>query len=146
MGGMNCKIGDLIDGIKEEISMGGKIMKKMIKENNMIILNSLEKWRGKWRRSSGREKSIIDYIMIGEEDENGVESIIIDEKKEKSPYRLKRSDGIIFPDHNVMSSVMNWVQEEENTKNKNKTVMTNEAYIKYREMLQNGKVSKIWEM
>ena len=31
-------------------------------------------------------------------------------------------------------------------KNKNKTVMTNQAYIKYSEMLQNGKVSKIWEM
>ena len=24
--------------------------------------------------------------------------------------------------------------------------MTNQSYIKYREMLQNGKVSKIWEM
>ena len=48
----------------------------------------------KWTRSSGREKSIIDYIMIGEEDENGVESIIIDGKKEKSPYRMRRSDGI----------------------------------------------------
>ena len=59
--------------------------------------------------------------MIGEEDENGVESIIIDEKKENSPYRLRRSDGIthqIFPDHNVMSSVMNWVQHEENTQKK----------------------------
>ena len=57
--------------------------------------------------------------MIGEEDENGVESIIIDEKKEKSTYRLRRSDGIthqIFPDHNVMSSVINWVQEEETQK------------------------------
>ena len=55
--------------------------------------------------------------MIGEEDENGVESIIIDEKKEKSPYRMRR-DGItyqLFPDHNVM----NWVQEEENTKKDN---------------------------
>ena len=38
MGDMNCKIGDLIDGNKEEISKGGKIMIKMIKENNMIIL------------------------------------------------------------------------------------------------------------
>ena len=42
MGDMNCKIGDLIDGKKEEISKGGKIMIKMIKENNMIMLNSLE--------------------------------------------------------------------------------------------------------
>ena len=69
----------------------------------MIILNILEKCWGKWTRSSGREKSKIDYIMIGEEDENGVENIIIDEKKEKSPYRLRRSDGIthqIFPDRN----------------------------------------------
>ena len=46
MGDMNCKIGELIDGNKEEISKGGKIMIKMIKENNMIILNSLEKCRG----------------------------------------------------------------------------------------------------
>ena len=107
MGDMNCKIGDLIDGNKEDISKGGNIM---IKENNMIILNSLEKCRGKWTRSSGSEKSIIDYIMIGEEDENGVESIIIDEKKEMSPYRLRRSDGIthqVFPNDNVMSSVIN---------------------------------------
>ena len=40
LGDMNCKSGDLIDGNKEEISKGGKIMIKMIKENNMIILNS----------------------------------------------------------------------------------------------------------
>ena len=81
----------------------------------MIILNSMKKCRGKWTRSSEREKSIINYIMIGEEDENGVESIIIDEKKEKSPYRMRRRDGTshqIFPDHNVTSSVINWVQEE----------------------------------
>ena len=44
MGDMNCKIGDIMDGNKEEISKGGKIM---IKENNMIILNS------RMRRSDG---------------------------------------------------------------------------------------------
>ena len=82
--------------------------------------------------------------MIGEEVENGVESIIIDEKKERTPYRMRRSDGIThqnFPDHNVMISVMNWVQQEETQKKKIKTVMTHQAYIKYREMLQNWKVS-----
>ena len=35
----------------------------------------------KWTKSGGREKSILDYIMIGEENKNGVESIITDEKK-----------------------------------------------------------------
>ena len=58
---------------------------------------------------------------------------------------MRRSDGIthqFFPDHNVMISVMNLVQEEEtHKKKKTKTVMTNQTYIKYREMLQNGKVS-----
>ena len=42
MGDMNCKFGDLIVDNKEGISKGGKIMIKMIKENNMIIINSLE--------------------------------------------------------------------------------------------------------
>ena len=41
MGDMNGKIGDLMDDNKEEISKGGKIM---IKQNNMIILNSPEKY------------------------------------------------------------------------------------------------------
>ena len=59
MGYMNCKIGDLIDGKKEEISKEGKIMIKMIKENNIIILNSLEKCRGKWTRSSGSQSIIL---------------------------------------------------------------------------------------
>ena len=60
MGVINCKIGELINGNKEAISKGGKII---IKENNFIILNSLDKCRGKWARSSGKEKSIIDYIL-----------------------------------------------------------------------------------
>ena len=45
----------------------------------------------------------------------------------------------IYSDHNGMSSVMKWVQEENTQKNKKK-VMTNQVYIKYRDMLQNGKV------
>ena len=53
MGDMNCKIGDLIDGNKEKISKGGNMMIKMDKR-------------------SRRERSI---IIIGEEDENGVESL-----------------------------------------------------------------------
>ena len=46
MGDMNCKIGDLIDGNKDDISKGGKIMINMIKENNMLIINSLENVEG----------------------------------------------------------------------------------------------------
>ena len=52
--------------------------------------------------------------MIEEDAENGVESIIIDEKKESSPYSMRRSDGTthyIFPDHYVIIPLMNWVQE-----------------------------------
>ena len=65
MGGMNCKIDDLINGSTEEISNRGMIMIKMIKEH---------------------------------------------------------------------------------TQRKTKTVMTNQAYIKYKEMLQNGRVSKLLEI
>ena len=55
---------------------------------------------------------------------------------------MRRSDGIthqFFPDHTVIISVINLVQDEENTKKTTKTIMRNQAYIKYREMLQNGK-------
>ena len=71
MGDMNCKIGYLIVDNKEEISKGGNIMIKMIKEYENPTYSG-KKCRAKWTRSSGRDNSIIDYIMIGEEDKNGV--------------------------------------------------------------------------
>ena len=59
--------------------------------------------------------------MIGEEDENGVERIIIDEKKEKFPCRMRRSNGRthqIFPDHKVIISVMNGYKKKKTQKRK----------------------------
>ena len=43
MGDINCRIGDLINDNKEEISKGENIMTK---ENNMIILNGQEVVKG----------------------------------------------------------------------------------------------------
>ena len=42
------------------------------------------------------------------------------------------------PGHNVI----NCVQEQENINKETTTVMTNQSYIKYREMLQKRKVAK----
>ena len=82
--------------------------------------------------------------MIGEKDKNVVDIYIIDEKKEISPYRMRRGDGIthqMFPDHNVMISVMNWVQYEENKNSYNKSDIH-----KVQSDAANDKGSKIREM
>ena len=70
MGDMNCKFCDLINGNKEDISKGGKIKIKMMKENNMIILNSIENVEEN-RKEVVEGKLITDYSVIGEEYENG---------------------------------------------------------------------------
>ena len=46
-GDVNCKICDLINGNKEEIPNGGKIMIKMITENKMSRKMDKKQWNGK---------------------------------------------------------------------------------------------------
>ena len=65
-GDLNCKIGNVIKGNKEEVTKSGKIFKDMIKNQELTILNSSKKCVGKWTRIEGETKSILDYIIVGE--------------------------------------------------------------------------------
>ena len=61
LGDFSFKVGQIIEGNGEEATKSGKLLRNMIKENNMVLLNGKEYCKGKWTRVKGEKKSIIDY-------------------------------------------------------------------------------------
>ena len=91
LGDFNCKIGNYIPKNKEEITKAGKLMLKMIKRQGLKTVNGQECCEGTWTRKEGNNKSIIDYVIVFEEDLNLVQKMVIDEDQNKTPmFRHKR--------------------------------------------------------
>ena len=136
MGDMNCKVGDAVRGNKSEATVGGKMLKKMVKNNNLIIVNDVEECKGTWTRQSGKDVSIIDYIIIKEEDRDNIRSAMRDDEKMVAPFRLKKKCGQnsydkIYSDHNVIKITINWCGEhEQKTDRMTRKVMTTNSYEK----------------
>jgi hypothetical protein len=108
-GDFNAKVGPNIPGNKEELSKSGKILMKMVLEQDLTLLNMCTKCKGKWTRISGDKKSIIDYAMTRQEDEKYVSKIVIDEEKEYTPSH-KDGKKIIYSDHCAIITEINWTE------------------------------------
>ena len=149
MGDMNCKVGDMVKGNKPEITVGGKMLKKMLKDNALSMVNSMEECQGIWTRQSGIEKSVIDYIIINDEDLDNIRKVIIDEEKLLAPFRLKRiaknSFEKVYSDHNVIEVIINWVgHHERNSGTLPRKVMTDKSYQQFRQLMKDENVSQLW--
>ena len=86
MGDFNCRVG--ISANKEhdgEISKGGKILLKMAKKYELCVVNKEELCTGTWTRILGEERSAIDFVLIRDDDRKFLQSMSIDENKEKTP-------------------------------------------------------------
>ena len=149
---MNCRVGDAARGNKPEVTVGGKMLKKMVKNNNLIIVNNVEEYQGSWTRQSGKDVSIIDYIIITEEDRDNIRSAIMDEEKMVAPLiRLKKKLGQNSyekndSDHNVTKITINWCGEHERkTDGMTRKVMTTKSYKKFRQLVGEDKISQIWD-
>ena len=59
-GDFNAKIGNAIQGNKEEVSKSGRLLLKTALEQELSILNISQKREGKWTRILGKERSVLD--------------------------------------------------------------------------------------
>ena len=109
VGDFNAKVGDVIKGNKDEISKSGKILKDMILGQDLGLLNANHKCIGTWTRILGTEKSIIDYAMVLQGDEQYIKEIRIDDDKVDTP-RYTRNKKTTYTDHCAIISEMNWTQ------------------------------------
>ena len=102
MGDFNCKVGNIIQGNDDIVSKGGKILLKMVNKYNLCILNGEKCCKGKWTRIEGEEKSILDYIIINQEDKELYTDMYVDEDKQITPYNVEQELGgvrFVYSDH-----------------------------------------------
>ena len=109
VGDFNAKVGDIIKGNKDEVSKSGKVLKEMVLEQDLSVLNANQKCIGTWTRVLGSEKSVIDYAMVLQGDEQYITEIRIDDDKVDTP-RYTRNKKTTYTDHCAIISQMNWTQ------------------------------------
>ena len=91
LGDFNCKIGEHITGNTKEVTKSGRNFLKMVKNNKLTIVNTMEKCEGVWTRAEGQSKSVLDYMLVDAEEEQAVKKLLIDEKREFSPVGYSRN-------------------------------------------------------
>ena len=121
-------------------------MLDMLEKEEMVILNAISQCKGKWTRQEGKNKSVIDYMIIREEDVNNVKSVYIDDEHIKTLFRMEIKDKgarTVYTDHNAMECDIEW-RRHSKVQKKQKKIMTNKSYMKFRKKLEDSKVSDIW--
>ena len=143
LGDLNCKVGRIIEGNRDEISKGGKVLLKMIKKYKMKLLNADPCCEGRWTRIEGQSKSILDYAIVFEEDVQLMQSLKIDEEKDITPYYTEKVDGEVtrmYTDHCMINLKMDIQVKGEKGKTYT-TVMDEEGEERFREKLGKENVS-----
>ena len=143
MGDFNCKIGTHIAGNTNEVTKSGRNFIHMIKSNKLVLLNGLEKCEGLWTREDGDTKSVLDYIMVNQEDESAITDVVIDEEKQYAPTREEKNKDVTS-DHNTMLAEFNWLFDERE-RVVQRTVITKKGYGRIKAEINRRKLSKIWK-
>ena len=106
------------DGI-EAISSNGEMLKEVIENHSLKVLNFDKCCKGKWTRVQtvkGVEvKSVLDYCLSSGEVVQRLESMIIDEEKLFCPFRVKKIQKVAHPqysDHNALLMVFKMSYKE----------------------------------
>ena len=144
MGDLNCKIGTVIGGNKDEITKGGRLLLKMVKKYKMKVLNAENCCNGVWTRIEGCKRSVIDYVMVFEEDVQYVKSMEIDEEKDITPYYVDYVDSgkRKYTDHCMITTTWE-LSLQENKSNTYATVIDKAGWERFREKMKVEQVSKI---
>ena len=107
VGDFNARL--LSDEEPADDSPNGKQLKDVIKNYSLKVCNFTEKCSGKWTRIQGRKngdvRSTIDYIIVQNDLRNALNSLVVDEDKIFSPYRVTKVKGaekITYTDHCAM--------------------------------------------
>ncbi len=145
MGDFNAKIGD--EDNEEGASKGGKILMEMVQKQDLYVVNTDERCRGKWTRILGDEKSVLDYMMIKNDDKPYIQGMEIDENKNMTPYWVTREENprTIYADHCMMRLIIDWKMMLVDTAN-NRKFMGKKEYGNFTKEINEKRVSKILEM
>ena len=143
VGDFNCKVGSTVEGNTEKVSKGGKILLEMVNKQNMKIVNTSDKCQGRWTRTDGTKRSILDYVLINNEDEEMVKQMIIDEEREFTPYHIE-GGRTIYTDHYSIKFEVNWNMRYQPGENK-RTVINEKNNAKFESKTTTTNLNNIWK-
>ena len=87
------------------------------------------------------KKSVLDYVITTKEDAPLNKKMEIDERKEKTPYWLNEEKEIIYSDHCMITLESEIILK--NKKEETKKNIGEKGYKRYKEKLQENKISSI---
>ena len=68
LGDFNAKVGTKIQGNKETITKGERLLLKIIQKETTSLVNAdKRRCKGLWTREQGKQKSVIDYVITSTE-------------------------------------------------------------------------------
>ena len=112
IGDFNAAVGNSDHGIKdnhEKVSYRGKLIKEMLEEKEIFLVNSMEiVENGPWTwesRSDPDKKSCLDLVMVSENLLPYISSLVVDTNREYSPCRVTKKGSRlsrIHSDHYTM--------------------------------------------
>ena len=122
VGGFNKKIGNHIPRDKETISKGGSQLKIIIEKYDLNITNANKiKGKGKSAREQGEKKSIIHYVITGQEYMETIKSTEIDQEKQYGLYKVERQNKQIkktYSDRNAILINLDLISPKEVSRKK----------------------------
>ena len=92
------------------VSPSGSLLKELVMQHSLDVLNFSDKCSGKWTRSQSKkgiiERSVIDYAIVDEALAAKLDNLMIDEDRLMSPYwiRITKKSGVLrqYSDHNPL--------------------------------------------
>ena len=106
LGDLNAKI-EQNDKRVVPLSANGKLLKGIVENQQLTVLNFAENCTGKWThviRTTGKS-SVLDYVMIGNEAYLYVKEVTIDEDCVFCPFATKKNK-IQYSDHNAIITTL----------------------------------------
>ena len=141
-GDFNAKIGKCIKGNTSEVSKSGRLLLRLVKNEEMEILNRQEACEGKWTRIQGNKKSILDYVIVNKGDGSYVNKMVIDENKEKTPFHIVKGQTV-YSDHCAIYINMNWLlASREKMEEKYKTMVNSKTLREFKKRTESGRLTK----
>ena len=144
LGDLNCKVGDVIKGNTKELTKGGRLLLKMVERNKMTIVNAADTCEGLWTRIEEQQQSVIDYVLMFEEELGVVERMEIDEDKNMTPYYIDKADNgkRKYTDHCLISGTLD-ITLTEDKQPKYVKIIGNEGWKRFREKIREEKISDL---
>ena len=145
LGDFNAKVGTKIQGNKETITKGERLLLKIIQKEIMSLVNAdKHRCKGLWTREQGKQKSVFDYVINSTEYLNSIKEMIIDETKEHATYILDQENQDLekkYSDHNVILLKIDF--HTETIQIKKRKIVTIKGYKEYRENIKQLEISKL---